>query len=99
MRNQDEISRNHGLGRNMNDGEVDALAVLIDRIKSIAIKPSEPDRIVWIWNSKGIFSIRSFYKHLTSTTHYPLPAIVLWGTCLPSKVTFFVWTSILDKRL
>lgn len=39
MRNQDEISWNRGLGRNMNDWEVDALAVLIDIyiIKSIAI--------------------------------------------------------------
>ena len=57
------------------------------------------DGMVWCGEPKGIFSVSSFYKFLSSKDRPGFSWQSIWIPGVPTKVAFFVWLAALDRVL
>ncbi|XP_038704727.1 uncharacterized protein LOC120000673 [Tripterygium wilfordii] len=63
--------------------------------------PRKADRVIWSYDSRGIFSVKSLYYKLQEDA-FPTDGSVcyqdIWNGYCPPKVEFFVWT-LLQKKI
>jgi hypothetical protein len=57
------------------------------------------DIICWKLTSQKVFSVNSYYKHLSSPAYRSYPWKNVWKTLALLKVNFFIWTPSLGKVL
>ena len=53
----------------------------------------------WKGSSNGLFSVSSFYQLLSGEGDELFPWRDIWFTGLPPKVSFFVWTTAVNRIL
>lgn len=61
--------------------------------------PDRNDGWVWKLNQRGHFTSKSFYVEISHITGISIPHNDIWNPDIPSKVSFFIWNSYLDKML
>lgn len=80
---------------------IDAVAILQIPVSMRSL----PDRLIWHYNSKGLFTVCSAYKVAYNTKHSPLyassdPFRVLWkkiwSASVPGKVKIHIWRACRD---
>ncbi|RVW38443.1 Ubiquitin carboxyl-terminal hydrolase 12 [Vitis vinifera] len=49
------------------------------------------DRVIWTTSRCGNFSVRSLYPILEPEDSLVFPSNIIWGSCAPPMVAFFVW--------
>ena len=57
------------------------------------------DKIWWVPDRKGKYTVKSFYKVLITRECSPFPWKCIWRIKAPPRVAFFVWAVALGKIL
>lgn len=73
------------------------MAHLIGVVENRTLRPELEDSRRWISSKNGVFSVKSC-SHLFG--HVGPPSQVwkkIWGLKIPSKISFFVWTTCKEK--
>lgn len=86
--------------RNLNDrGSID-LSALLSLLDGFSLSSFIPDRRIWIANSSGVFSCKSYFDKLIGSPNLPifLPSAMIWKASVPLKVHVFAWT-VVHKRI
>lgn len=50
---------------------------------------TEPDAVIWKFNSNGLYSVQSLYAVVNFRGVKPVYPPVLWGICIPPRVQVF----------
>ena len=90
---------NANFTRLVQDWELESVADFMDVIYSVIPTQEAIDIICWKLTSQKVFSVNSYYKHISSPTYRSYPWKNVWKTLAPSKVNFFIWTPSLGKVL
>lgn len=77
--------------RHFNDWELEEVMAFYQVLYESKILEGENDSLVWRKDSKGLFSVKSFYNCLSPIGNSFLPAKVTWVSSVPTKVAFFCW--------
>ena len=51
----------------------------------------QEDRLCWILDRNGMFTVKSYYKVLTRCSFSAFPWMPIWKDKVPPRVAFFVW--------
>lgn len=88
-----------GLRRDPNDWELGELLSLLEILGNL--KPFMERVNTWVWklNHKGHFTSKSFYLALSNSLMDWFPHKSIWIPIIPSKISFFMWNTFLDKIL
>ena len=81
------------------DWELGYFALFMDSIYQGVFKQGEADAICWDSSSRKVFEVKSFYKALFMTAYQVFPLRSVWKPKVPTKVSFFLWTTVLGKVL
>ena len=81
------------------DWEMVSFASFMNVLYMVLIRQSGADILFQNPSSPNVFEVRSYYKILHSTFHFSFPWRSLWKPKVPSKVSFFIWTSTLGRIL
>ena len=60
---------------------------------------NEEDKLVWLAACSGSFEVKSYYTVLLCRNSHSFPWKSIWKVKVPSKVTFFTWTTAKGKIL
>ncbi|XP_041004079.1 uncharacterized protein LOC121249433 [Juglans microcarpa x Juglans regia] len=60
---------------------------------------AQEDRLQWKANGSKKFTVRNYYKMLSTQGHVSFPWKRIWRSRVPTKVAFFIWTTTLGKIL
>jgi hypothetical protein len=85
--------------RLVQDWELESVADFMDVIYLVIPTQEAIDTICWKLTSQKVFSVNSYYKHLSSPVYRYYPWKNVWKTLASSKVNFFIWTASLGKVL
>ena len=66
------------LSRRLNDWEVDLVEIFFLRLQRWRVSNDEEDRLVWLVEKSGKFSIKALYKVLEPGSPSNFPIIVIW---------------------
>ena len=67
---------------------------LISLISSTKISQRERDKIFWLVDKKGEYTVKANYRHLEGDTSEAISVGLIWNSCIPPKVSVFtreVW--------
>ena len=96
--NGDASHWNLAFVRNLNDWEEDSFCELLAILAGKEVLSQEKDEIVWPFNSKGSFSIKSFCStHSDVLGGYDFAAKSIWKSKAPTKVSFFAWAASIGR--
>lgn len=87
------------LRRDLVDGEINDLAILIDMLMKVFPSVNIEDKRLWAPDSKSHFSVRSFYNVLIGKQAIVPCWKVYWHTLIPLGVGVFYWVVRLQKIL
>lgn len=87
------------LRRNLNDWEMDELGGLLKVLMVYSLAPKRCDGWRWTLNKKGIYTAKCMYCILVNDCKISFPHNDIWKPGIPSKVSFFLWNTYLDKIL
>jgi hypothetical protein len=73
----------------LNESQQTQLRQLRDMLSACALS-NEKDRVKWIWEKSGAFSVKSMYNHLFSLERNN-PKKALWKAKVPMKIKIFMW--------
>ncbi|XP_077252938.1 uncharacterized protein LOC143892304 [Tasmannia lanceolata] len=82
--------------RNFFDRELPSVLNFFQVLDQNYISLTGVDRRLWVLNSSGCFSVKSFYNSLMSYEENPLAARV-WKIKAPPRVCFFGWSALGNK--
>ena len=76
-----------------------SLVSLLIKLNGIPIGQSFVDSVIWYLNSKGCFTVKSYYVKIASVPSSPLHLIsrmcfpwnLIWKSLAPFRVSFFIW--------
>ena len=71
--------------RPFNDWEMEETQRLISLISRKKIAQRERDKICWIVDKKGQYTVKANYRHLEGGTYDTLPVGLIWNSCIPLK--------------
>jgi hypothetical protein len=83
----------------MHDWEVELVSRIFELLYSFKVRYKRDDKICWIPLKRKSFEVKSYYKVLSICIHYSFPWKSIWKVNFPPRVTFFVWTTTLEKIL
>ncbi|XP_073059743.1 uncharacterized protein [Primulina eburnea] len=85
--------------RNLNEAEIDELSDLLGVLDTIRLERGSDDYRVWLGDSSGCFSVRSFYNSFFPVTDFSLFPYHnnIWKIPVPHKVQVFSWIVALGK--
>ncbi|XP_041001677.1 uncharacterized protein LOC121247381 [Juglans microcarpa x Juglans regia] len=81
------------------DWELESITEFFATLYSASILGGTGDKMLWNHSKKCIFFVSSFDQMLTNSGLSMFLWKSIWKTKAPSKATFFVWTTSLDKIL
>ena len=67
-------------------------------LRSVNLRPLQPDRFIWKWLADGKYSVSSTYRAFFHGSASLLGAKELWSVKAPRQVKLFFWLA-LHKRL
>jgi mannosylglycoprotein endo-beta-mannosidase len=73
----------------LNESQQTQLRQLRDMLFTCALS-NEKDRVKWVWEKSGAFSVKSMYNHLFRSERND-PKKALWKAKIPMKVKIFMW--------
>ena len=85
--------------RPFNDWEVEEVERLLVTIQGRQLNSNLEDRVLWKETKDGIFSVKSLYSALDSSSVVRFPTSIIWSLCVPTKVGFFAWETSWGKVL
>lgn len=100
------VAWNLGINRSLNDWTIDGLASLLSRLDTILHIQHAVDKLIWWPGKHGKFSTKSFYysimgwsppRRATPIPHFP--GVSIWGSRVPSKISFFAWCAAHERVL
>ena len=62
---------------------------LISLISSRKVFQGEKDRIFWLVDKKGWYTVKANYRHFTNDDLHVLLADLIWNSCVLPKVSVF----------
>ena len=74
-----------------NDWEMEEIQRLISLISNKNISQKERDKIFWLVDKKGEYTVKANYRHLEGDTSEDIPTGLIWNNCIPPKVSVFTW--------
>jgi hypothetical protein len=83
--------------RNIQDWESDSLLALLELLYANLKIGIREDTIYWGLAKNKCFTLSSYYKALSGTSHVSFPSKIIWKSRAPPRVAFFVWTAALGK--
>lgn len=85
------------LRRDPNDWQVRDMIRLLESLGNL--NPRSECQGGWIWklNQNSHFSSKSYYLKLSNCPLLSIPHKGIWNPNIPSRVSFFIWNSFLDK--
>ena len=83
--------------RSVQDWELELMTTFMDLLYSIPVSRVSADSNCWQPTSSKEFEVKSFYQVLHPPTRPLFPWRSVWKSRVPSKVAFFVWTTVLGK--
>ncbi|KAG2720367.1 hypothetical protein I3760_02G032600 [Carya illinoinensis] len=93
------LNWNVDFSRDLQDWEVSEAADFYAILYASKIDQTRDDMLQWTHDSKSRFSVKSYYKILTSLGNITFPWKCIWKAKVPSKVAFFGWLVSLEKVL
>ncbi|KAK9266383.1 hypothetical protein L1049_027285 [Liquidambar formosana] len=80
--------------RNLNERESSNLASLLNILEGFSLSLFIPVKRVWIADSSGVFSCKSYFEKLIGSSHILscFPSDLIWKARVPLKVKVFAWT-------
>ena len=87
------------LRRPLHDWELLQFMDLLEVIYGVCEVGLGEDALIWTGEVKGDFSVSSFYKVLSGTGTESFPWQSIWVPGVPTKVSFFVWSTALGRIL
>ena len=72
-----------------NDWELEETQRLISLISSRNISQGEKDKIFWLVDKKGQYTVKANYSHLEGDLSGSIPTSLIWNNCVPPKVSVF----------
>lgn len=96
-------SWNLHLRRDPNDSELSELIDLLAALSQVNLSNGK-DKLVWLSDNKGVFSIRNCYKYLMQSSNSALstrcfPYEFIWNGKIPARINFFLWEVNVDVVL
>ena len=82
-----------------NDWESEETQRLISLISSRDISQREKDKIFWLVDKKGQYTMKANYRHLEGDLSGTIPTCLIWNSCVPPKVSVFIWEAWWGKVL
>ena len=66
---------------------------------NVCLGRDEPDKLIWVPNKSGLFSVKSFYQVLSmkSPTTMEEAAHRLWKGLVPHRIEIFTWIALMEK--
>ncbi|XP_077240384.1 uncharacterized protein LOC143881283 [Tasmannia lanceolata] len=77
--------------RNLKENEIDSFSSLLDSLNSIYLSAYVKDAWIWIPNSEGVFSVKSFFEKLDEDTSHHNRWWNCWRSYIPPRVAAFAW--------
>ena len=77
--------------RAFNDWELDYVECFLQKIQTTRVYRDVDDKVIWTTSRCGNFSVRSLYSILEPEDSLVFPSSIIWGSCVPPMVAFFVW--------
>ena len=85
--------------RPFNDWEMEEMQRLISLISNKKISQRERDKIFWLVDKKGEYTVKAKYRHLEGDTFEAISTGLIWNSCIPPKVSVFTWEVLWGKVL
>jgi hypothetical protein len=79
------------------DWEVELVTAFFNVLYSLRVRQGGEDSIWWIPSKRRKFEVRSFYQALSTLASSSFPWKSIWRVKVPSRVSFFVWTTLLGR--
>ena len=74
-----------------NDWELEETQRLISLNSSRNISQGEKDKIFWLVDKKGQYTVKANYRHHEGDLSGSIPTSLIWNNCVPPKVSVFTW--------
>ena len=87
------------LRRQLKDEEMGVFLALLVELYGLKGVGTEEDEMRWLDSSSGKFSVKSFYQIIKGGREAVVPRKLIWFSGIPTKVSFFVWTTALNRIL
>ena len=85
--------------RPVHDWEIEAVLQFFELLYSQQIKHRGVNKICWIPLKRKNFEVKSYYQVMVNSAPIVGPWKSIWKSKAPLRVTFFVWTTVLEKIL
>ena len=90
--NGDQYHWNISFSRSPNDWEEEKMLDLLALLANIKVVQVGEDKMIWPHDSKGEFTIKSFYTVLCEgSSDIDFPVDVIWRSKAPTKACFLTW--------
>ncbi|XP_026398460.1 uncharacterized protein LOC113294280 [Papaver somniferum] len=87
-----------GFSRNLKEVEVNEAAQLLDNIGNPELNEDQEDSRVWLPSKTGNYSSKSCYEiqyiNEQNTTEKFTKSKLIWNEVVPTKVSFFIWSTL-----
>ena len=75
--------------RSFNDWELEEVNNFLTCLSRTKVQPSLEDKVRWVEEKNGLFSVKSMFKVLDVVTHCYLPINIIWQPKIQSRICFF----------
>ena len=68
-------------------------------LAQVCLGPDEPDKLIWVPNKSGLFTVKSFCQEMSKTNPSTLKeaAHKLWKGIVPHRIEIFAWIAMMEK--
>jgi hypothetical protein len=85
--------------RSVQDWELESISSFMDLLYSTPVQGEGEDKLSWGKPDSKVFSVKQYYRSLSSPSIRSFPWKSVWKSKVPPRVAFFSWTATLGKIL
>uniref|UniRef100_A0A2N9IY25 FF domain-containing protein n=1 Tax=Fagus sylvatica TaxID=28930 RepID=A0A2N9IY25_FAGSY len=85
--------------RSVQDWELESISSFMDILYSTPVQGAREDKLSWGNSGSKVFTVKCFYRYLSSPSSRFFPWKVVWKSKIPPRAAFFSWTAALGKIL
>ena len=85
--------------RSVQDWELEFISSFMDLLYSTPVQGEGEDKLSWGKPDSKVFSVKQYYRSLSSPSIRSFPWKSVWKSKVPPRVAFFSWTATLGKIL
>ena len=83
--------------RPFNDWELEEVNNFLTCLNRTKVQPSLEDKVRWVEEKNGLFSVNSMFKVLDSASHGYFLVNIIWRPKIQSRICFFAWEAAWGK--